>query len=189
MLQNLTAHSFACTESEQCTEAGCSPRDIPPHTVDCCDVEPAPPRSARTRGSAARHWQRRGTLLGTIAVALLPKCPACWSVYAGLSSVLGLSFVVRERYLLPLTAGLLTLSLLALWSSLRQRRGLLQSLRAGLGPWLLACAGALATLAGKFALDRELLLYGGLATLLLASLWSSRRLAWLAARPLRAAQN
>ena len=57
------------------------------------------------------------------------------------------------------------------------------------GPWLVACAGALATLAGKFALDSELLLYGGLATLLLASLWSSRRLAWLAARPLRAAQN
>lgn len=94
-------------------------------------------------------------------------------MYAGLSSVLGLSFVVRESYLLPLTAGLLALSLGALW---------LQTRRFGLLPWLVACGGALATLTGKFALPSDALLYGGLSTLLAASLWSSCRVGWLLAR-------
>jgi hypothetical protein len=113
---------------------------------------------------ARSHWRRAGTVGSAIAVALLPKCPACWSAYAGLSSLLGLSFVVDERYLLPLTSGLLVLALVPLW--LQARRG------RGHGPWLLACAAAAATLLGKFAVESDVLLYGGLASLLLASLWS-----------------
>jgi mercuric ion transport protein len=101
---------------------------------------------------------------GAIAVALLPKCPACWSAYAGLSSLLGLSFVVEPSYLLPLTSGLLALALVPLW--LQARRG------RGYAPWLLACAAAAATLLGKFVLESDALLYGGVASLLLASFWS-----------------
>jgi hypothetical protein len=156
--------------------------------VDCCDLAPAPHPSQHAlspttvSGARRERWQRRGTLLGAVAVALLPKCPACWSVYAGLSSVLGLSFVVRESYLLPLTAVALALSLGALWLSPRRF-----SARRMLLPWLLACAGALVTLAGKFVLESNLLLYGGLAVLLAASLWSSGRMGWLPAA--RSAQN
>jgi hypothetical protein len=145
--------------------------------VECCEPELTPTHSAAasdTRTSIAAvqggRWSRRGTLLGAVAVALLPKCPACWSVYAGLSSVLGLSFAVKASYLFPLTSGLLTLSLGALWLQARGGRGL--------GPWLLASAGALTTLVGKFALESEPLLYGGLVALLAASLWSSYRWGW-----------
>lgn len=105
-----------------------------------------------------------GTVGGAIAVALLPKCPACWSAYAGVSSLFGLSFVVEERYLLPLTSALLALALTALGLQARRRRGY--------GPWWLACAAAAATLIGKFALESDALLYSGVAGLLLASLWT-----------------
>src|SRR6476620_5070620 len=43
-----------------------------------------PGQAAMPRGAG---W-RSGSTLGAIAVALLPKCPACWSAYAGLSSLL-----------------------------------------------------------------------------------------------------
>lgn len=110
-------------------------------------------------------------MAGAIAVALLPKCPACWSAYAGLSSLLGLSFTLDERYLLPLTSALLALAIAALW--LQARRG------RGYGPWLLAGGAAGATLTGKFVLENDVLMYLGIALLLLASLWSSCRWGWL----------
>lgn len=107
-------------------------------------------------------------------MALLPKCPACWSAYAGLSSLLGMSFVVEQRYLLPLTCALLTLSLTALGVQARRQRRY--------GPWLLACSAAIATLTGKFALGDDSLMYAGIGGLLLASLWSSCRWSWLPRR-------
>jgi hypothetical protein len=109
-------------------------------------------------------------------VALLPKCPACWSAYAGLSSLFGLSFVVEQRYLLPLTCALLALALAALGLQARRQRRY--------GPWLLACSAALATISGKFAFDHDGLMYAGIGALLLASLWSSCR--WSRLLPRRA---
>ena len=147
--------------------------------MDCCNPVDGDTEGAEAEGAAAAEahggvrsdahgarasWRRAGTVGSAIAVALLPKCPACWSAYAGLSSLLGLSFVVEQRYLLPLTSGLLVLALVPLW--LQARRG------RGYAPWLLACGAALATLLGKFALESDALLYGGIASLLLASLWS-----------------
>jgi len=122
-------------------------------------------------GSPAAGWRRFGSLGSAIAVALLPKCPACWSAYAGLSSLLGLSFVVEARYLLPLTAALLAFALAALAVQARRRRSY--------GPCALATAAAVLTLAGKFALESDALLYTGLGSLLCASLWSSCRFGWL----------
>ena len=155
--------------------------------VDCCDVverdvgegrlaaahvvEPGVGVASRALHDATP--QRRGvawrgsSTLGAIAVALLPKCPACWSAYAGLSSLLGLSFVVEEQYLLPLTCALLALALAALGLQARRQRRY--------GPWLLAACAALATLAGKFAFEHDGLMYTGIGSLLLASLWSSCR--------------
>jgi len=145
--------------------------------VDCCDVAQRDAPEAVTGSAVAdmhdatamprgAGW-RSGSTLGAIAVALLPKCPACWSAYAGLSSLLGLSFVVEQRYLLPLTCALLALSLAALGLQARRQRRY--------GPWLLACAAAIATLTGKFALVHDGLMYAGIGSLLLASLWSSCR--------------
>jgi mercuric ion transport protein len=114
-------------------------------------------------------------MLGAIAVALLPKCPACWSAYAGLSSLLGLSIALEERYLLPLSSALLALAVFALW--LQARRG------RGYGPWLLAQGAAGAILVGKFALENDVLMYAGIVSLLLASVWSSCRWGWLRATP------
>jgi mercuric ion transport protein len=114
-------------------------------------------------------------MAGAIAVALLPKCPACWSAYAGLSSLFGLSIALEERYLLPLTSALLALAVGALW--LQARRG------RGYGPWLLGCGAASATLGGKFALESDMLMYAGIGSLLLASVWSSCRWGWLRAVP------
>ena len=131
-----------------------------------------PSRTSRSPGAGLR----RGSTLGAVAVALLPKCPACWSAYAGLSSLLGLSFVVEQRYLLPLTAALLGLALAALGLQARRQRRY--------APWLLACAAASATLAGKFAFDQDAILYTGIGGLLLASLWSSCR--WSRLLPRRA---
>jgi hypothetical protein len=142
------------------------------------ELHDATPGPALARGAGA-GWRSTSTL-GAIAVALLPKCPACWSAYAGLSSLLGLSFVVDQRYLLPLTCALLTLSLAALGLQARRRRRY--------GPWLLACSAAIATLTGKFAFNQDGLMYAGIGALLLASLWSSCRWNWLPRRASVAAQ-
>lgn len=135
----------------------------------------ATPERAGSSG-ASRSRGAGGSTLGAIAVALLPKCPACWSAYAGLSSLLGLSFVVEQRYLLPLTAALLGLALAALGLQARRQRRY--------APWWLACAAASATLAGKFAFDQDVVMYTGIGGLLLASLWSSCR--WSRLLPRRA---
>jgi len=126
----------------------------------------APASPPSVRGAPRLDLGRVGPALSAVAVALLPKCPACWSVYAGLSSLLGLSIALEERYLLPLSCGLLVLSVGAL--VLQARRG------RGHGPWRLAACGAALILLGKFAWDSDLCTYTGAAGLLYASLWSRR---------------
>jgi hypothetical protein len=104
--------------------------------------------------------------LAAIAIALLPKCPACWSVYAGLSSVLGVSIAVDPRYLLPLTAASMAAAVGGLW--LRARRG------GSYGPCLLGALMAASVLLGKFALENQAWTYMSLLGLVLAALWSTR---------------
>jgi mercuric ion transport protein len=134
-------------------------------SVDCCDVDtPATPPAVGDSPRVALG--RAGPALGAVAVALLPKCPACWSVYAGLSSLLGLSIALDERYLLPLTCGLLVLSIGAL--VLQAQRG------RGHGPWRLAAGAAVLILLGKFVWASDPCTYAGAAGLLFASLWSRR---------------
>ena len=121
----------------------------------------------------SRH-RRLGATFAAIAIALLPKCPACWSAYAGLSSVLGLSIAVELRYLVPLTAGSMTVAVGGLW--LRARRG------GGYGPSVLGALMAASVLIGKFVLENQPWTYTSLIGLVLAALWSSRRA--VGARPL-----
>lgn len=123
---------------------------------------------ARARApSDASYWKRASTLVAAVGVALLPKCPACWSVYAGLSSWLGVSIALEPRRLLPLTLGSLLLALLSLaWVARRSGR---------YAPLVAGAVSALGVWLGKFVLDLESLTYLSLFALIVASL-AARRL-------------
>lgn len=99
-------------------------------------------------------------------VAALPvlTCPACWPLYAGLLSALGLGFVDYTPFLLPVTAVLLVISLVPLVWKAKSRRGY--------RPLLIGVAGAGLILAGKFGLENQPLYYAGIAVLLAASIWN-----------------
>jgi hypothetical protein len=102
-----------------------------------------------------------------VALALVPKCPACWSVYAGLSSWLGLSIAIEAHYLLPLTCVSLGLAVGFLGLSARRARIVT--------PFLLGAVAAALVVIGKFAAESQPMVYAGLALLLAASFWSRRR--------------
>lgn len=99
-------------------------------------------------------------------VAALPvlTCPACWPLYAGLLSALGLSFVNYTPFLLPVTAVLLLISLIPLVWKTRQRWGY--------RPIATGFMGAVLILYGKFWLLSQPLYYVGIAFLLVASIWN-----------------
>lgn len=105
--------------------------------------------------------------MSAVVVGMLPSvtCPACWPVYAGLLSALGLGFLIESRYLMLAVGVLLTLSLISLAISGRTRRGY--------GPFLLGCAGGLLLLLGKFVLTLDVFVYGGVGLLLAASFWNA----------------
>jgi len=102
-----------------------------------------------------------------VALALVPKCPACWSVYAGLSSWLGLSIALEPRYLLPLTCISLGLAVGFLGLSARRARGV--------APFMLGAVAAALVVIGKFAAESPATVYAGIVLLLAASFWSRRR--------------
>lgn len=99
----------------------------------------------------------------TALLALLPKltCPLCWPAYSAALGALGISFVDYTPYLLPVTAIFVVAAIAALAWRARLRRSILP-LAAG------AVAGALLLL-GKFALDSELVTYGGAGLFLVAA--------------------
>jgi hypothetical protein len=138
--------------------------------VDCCDVNADAPSSndrfTQRRSSGAPHWKRASAALAAVGIALLPKCPACWSIYAGLSSWLGVSFVIPVALLRPLTLASLALAVLALASVARERRALV--------PALVGVAAASGVWLGKFELGSDLLTYSSVLTLLCCSLLARR---------------
>jgi hypothetical protein len=88
-------------------------------------------------------------------------------VYAGLSSVLGVSFVIEPTLLLPLTLGSLAIALVTLASMARRSRSYL--------PLAVGAASALGVWAGKFLLNSDVITWIGLFGLVLASLGARRR--------------
>lgn len=122
-----------------------------------------------TGRAAAPAKSLRQTLptLPAVGIALLPKltCAACWPAYAGLLSALGVGFIDYTPYLLPLTAVFLLLTLVMLGYRARSRRGY--------APFALGAAAAAIVLVGKFALDSDMALYGGITLLVGASLWNA----------------
>ena len=103
---------------------------------------------------------------GSVA-ALLPSilCPACWPVYAGMLSAVGLGFLMQSRYLFPITAVLLGVALYAL---LPRRRA-----RSRWGPLVLGLVGIAAIFVGKFIFAFAPATYVGVAGLIGASLWNA----------------
>jgi hypothetical protein len=114
-----------------------------------------------------RRWQSSAAMLPAVGISLLPKlaCPACWPAYAGLMGSMGLGFLVDTTSLLPLTGAFLGVAVAALAFRARVRRGY--------GPFLLGLLAGASVLVGKFALDSDPVMYGGLATLVGASLWNA----------------
>tara|TARA_A200000113_G_scaffold172162_1_gene157083 strand:- start:1913 stop:2299 length:387 start_codon:yes stop_codon:yes gene_type:complete len=102
----------------------------------------------------------------TILVASLPvlTCPACWPLYAGLLSSLGINFTNYTSYILPLTLFLLTISLLALGWRAKKRRGFI--------PLIIGLFGVIPILLGRFYMENDWLFYSGIALLVGASIWN-----------------
>ncbi len=102
-----------------------------------------------------------------VAVSILPfgGCPACWPVYGGILSTLGLGFLLSTRYLFPLTTTLLIVTLAALAFRARTRRGY--------GPLAAGVVAGSLILWGKFSIESNTVAYSGAALLLAASAWNS----------------
>ena len=157
--------------------------------MDCCGINGAPSAAATAppndatpavtltragtfeNGSGAPEWKRLGASCAAVLVALVPKCPACWSVYAGLSSLLGVSITLDRRYLEPLTLLALGVALLGVASGAR---------RSGYLALAVAAPSALLIWLGKFVLQNDVLTYGASCGLLLAALATrrARRARW-----------
>lgn len=108
-----------------------------------------------------------------IAFALLPKltCAACWPIYAGVMSSLGIGFFNYSDYLLPITGLALLVALSALGYRANTRRGY--------SPLLLGIVSSILILVGKFILEIPFIVYLGIASLIIANLWN----AWPIAKP------
>ncbi len=100
---------------------------------------------------------------GVVALPVL-TCPACWPLYAGLLSAMGLGFVDYTPYLLPVTAVLLIASLIPLAWKAKQRRGYL--------PFVLGIAASALILCGKFYFQELGCFYIGVVLLIAASVWN-----------------
>lgn len=112
-------------------------------------------------------WRSSLATLPGIGASLLPAglCPACWPAYAGLLSSLGLGFLLKTSYLLPLTALFVLIALGALAFRAKTRRGY--------GPFVIGLLASGIVLGGKFALGLDVAMYGGIALLLAASVWNA----------------
>jgi hypothetical protein len=114
-----------------------------------------------------RAWRQIFLAMPGIGVAMLPKllCPMCWPLYAGIVSSVGLGFLVGTAYLQPITSAFLILTVAALGFRARQRRGF--------GPFLIGLVASAAVLTGKFYLESNPLMYGGVGLLVGASMWNA----------------
>ncbi len=106
-------------------------------------------------------------LIPAMLFALLPKvaCPACWPAYVGVLSAVGLGFLTRTEYLVPLTVLFLTVVLVGQAFGAGRRRGY--------GPLGLGIIASTGVLLGKFTLHSGFLFYSGLALLVGSSFWNT----------------
>ncbi|MDQ6959162.1 MAG: hypothetical protein Q9M24_08655 [Mariprofundaceae bacterium] len=112
-----------------------------------------------------------GTLSGATLLAFLTRllCPACWPAYAGLLTSMGLGFLLKTIWLLPLTMITLVFVIGSLAFRARARRGY--------GPFILGLLGSGALLGGQFVFTSgtaisEWGIDGGAVLLVAASVWN-----------------
>ncbi len=114
----------------------------------------------------AREPRKLGLLtIPGVVVSLLPilACSLCWPAYAALISSLGLGFLASSTYLLPLTGVLLSVAVVGLG---------LQIKTAGYRPFVLGLVSVATILPGKFLMGSNVMIYGGVALLVAASVWN-----------------
>lgn len=117
---------------------------------------------AEVRG---RRWRIWAALPGILAAAL-PKatCPLCVAAYAGAVSALGLGFLLTDRVLNPIILASLAVSVGSVaWNTWQRRRP---------APLLLAVVGASGVVLGRIVWSVPAAVYGGVALMLAASLWT-----------------
>ncbi len=122
-------------------------------------ISDEPPRKTGWRSSLAA--------LPGVGATLLPVglCPACWPAYAGLLSALGVGFLLKMAYLLPVTVLFLLVAVGALAFRARTRRGY--------GPFIVGLAASAIALIGKFVFVSDVAMYGGAVLLMAASVWNA----------------
>ncbi len=103
---------------------------------------------------------------GLIA-AVLPNatCPACWPVYAGVLSSLGLGFLMQGTYFFFIIGSLLAVSLFSLFYKATSRRGL--------KPFMLGSIASVGIIVGKIAEWPDVIFYLFAAILVTASVWNN----------------
>ncbi len=107
------------------------------------------------------------TALPGIGAVLLPNvtCPACWPIYAGILSSLGLGFLMTGPYFYLFTGILLSVSLSSLAYKAKSRRGYL--------PFWIGLSGAVIIIAGKYNALSDYIFYSGALLLIVASIWNN----------------
>ena len=105
-------------------------------------------------------------LLSGIALMLLPKCPACWPLYAAALSALGLDFLFESSIVMALVAAILALSLYILGRQARATREF--------RPLAVALIGVLTLSIGVFTTESRLAHYAGIALLTISTIWNVR---------------
>lgn len=125
-------------------------------------VASTPPAVGATHG----RWRSTAGVLPGIGAALLPKviCPLCWPAYAGVLGATGLTFLMEDRWLLPISVLFLVGALIALGWKARARRGY--------GPLTLGALSSLGIVLGKFTLDSTTAVNIAVAALVLACVWN-----------------
>ncbi|NOY88480.1 MAG: MerC domain-containing protein [FCB group bacterium] len=111
--------------------------------------------------------KRQLSIIPAIGAALLPNvtCPACWPIYAGILSAVGLGFLMTGTYFYILVSILLSISLFSLFYNAKTRRGY--------APFALGLVSAIIILAGKYFQTSDYVLYVGAAILIAASIWNN----------------
>ena len=113
------------------------------------------------------RWKSSAAVLPAIGIAVMPKvvCPLCWPAYAGVLSAAGLTFLMEDRWLLPITAVFLMAALGALAWRARSRRGY--------GPLGVGAVSTVGVLVGKFMMDSIVAVYLAIAALVVACIWNA----------------
>lgn len=106
------------------------------------------------------------SVLPGAAFALLPRatCPVCWGADGALLASLGLGFFINDRVLTPLIIAALVVGIVAVaWTTKSHQ---------WYGPLALTVAGSAAIATGRLVWNVPVLVYGGGAIVLAASIWN-----------------